>query len=115
MKQETLNILFLILKNKQKLLKNGETPVILRVTIEGRGSDEARIQRSIDPKLWDQAKGRSKGKDWASLELGIFSYFVRKRRKIFISIMDLMNAPMMHPVCNINRKMDLKQQYETPH
>ncbi len=69
MKQETLSILFLILKNKHKLLKNGEAPVILRVTIEGRGSDEARIQRSIDPKLWDQAKGRSKGKDRASLEL----------------------------------------------
>ena len=69
MKQETLSILFFILKNKNKLLKNGEAPVIMRVTIEGRGSDEVRIQRSISPNLWDQAKGRSKGKDRASLEL----------------------------------------------
>jgi hypothetical protein len=69
MKQETLSILFFILKNKNKLLKNGEAPVILRVTIEGRGSDEVRIQRSISPNLWDQAKGRSIGKDRASLEL----------------------------------------------
>lgn len=69
MKQETLSILFYILKSQNKLLKNGEAAVILRVTIEGRGSDEARIQRSILPHLWDQAKGRSKGKDRASLEL----------------------------------------------
>lgn len=67
MKQETLSILFFILKTR--LLKNGEAPVILRVTIEGRGSDEVRIQRSINPNLRDQAKGRSEGKDRASPEL----------------------------------------------
>jgi integrase len=72
MKQETLSILFFILKNKNKLLKNGEAPVLLRVTIERRGSDEVRIQRSTNPNLWDQAKGRSKGKDHASLELNDF-------------------------------------------
>jgi hypothetical protein len=49
MKQETLSILFFILKTR--LLKNGEAPVMLRVTIEGRGSDEVRIQRSISPNL----------------------------------------------------------------
>ncbi len=69
MKQETLSILFFILKNKNRLLKNGEAPVILRVTIEGRGSDEVRIQRSVPVHLWNAAKGCSKGKDRAAQEL----------------------------------------------
>jgi hypothetical protein len=65
-----LSILFFILKTR--LLKNGEAPVILRVTIEGRGSDEAQIQRSVNPNLEDQARSRSKGKDRASLELNSY-------------------------------------------
>ena len=59
MKGNTLNVMFFILKNK--LLKNGEAPVVLRVTINGQ-RDEIRIQRSIPVELWDNAKMRSKGR-----------------------------------------------------
>jgi hypothetical protein len=66
MKQETMNILFFILKNR--VLRNGEAPILLRVTIGGV-YDEIRIQRSVSVNLWNQAKGLSKGKDRTSLEL----------------------------------------------
>ena len=44
MKQGTMNILFFVLKTK--LLKNGEAPVLMRITING-DYDDARIQRSV--------------------------------------------------------------------
>lgn len=66
MTQEKLNILFFILK--KRLLKNGQSPILVRVTIDGV-YDEARILRSIAVPLWNQAKGCSKGKDKASVEL----------------------------------------------
>lgn len=56
MKGNTLNVMFFILKNK--LLKNGEAPVVLRVTINGQ-RDEIRIQRSISVELWDNAKEKT--------------------------------------------------------
>ncbi len=66
MKQGTMNILFFVLKTK--LLKNGEAPIIMRITINGQ-YEEIRIQRSVPLKNWNTAKGCSKGKDRASIEL----------------------------------------------
>lgn len=66
MKQGTMNILFFVLKTK--LLKNGDAPILMRITINGR-YEETRIQRSIPIKLWNAAKGCSKGKDRISNEL----------------------------------------------
>lgn len=66
MKQGTMNILFFILKTK--LLKNGEAPILMRITIDGH-YEEVRIQRSVPPKLWDSSKGCSKGKDRAGKEI----------------------------------------------
>jgi hypothetical protein len=66
MKQETLSIAFFI--RKTNLLKNGEAPITIRVTFKGV-SEEARIHRTIDPRLWNQAKSCSKGKDKSSLEI----------------------------------------------
>lgn len=66
MKQGTMNILFFVLKTK--LLKNGEAPILMRITINGQ-YEETRIQRSIPLKQWNAAKGFSKGKDRASNEL----------------------------------------------
>ena len=54
MKQGTMNILFFVLKTK--LLKNGEAPVLMRITING-DYDDARIQRSVPLNLWNAAKG----------------------------------------------------------
>lgn len=69
MKQGTMNILFFVLKTK--LLKNGEAPILMRITINGQ-YEEVRIQRSVSLKLWNAAKGSSKGKDRISNELNIF-------------------------------------------
>lgn len=69
MKQGTMNILFFVLKTK--LLKNGEAPILMRVTINGQ-YEEARIQRSVPLKMWNASKGCSKGKDRAVNELNNF-------------------------------------------
>lgn len=66
MKQGTMNILFFVLKTK--LLKNGEAPILMRITINGQ-YEETRIQRSVPLKLWNAAKGCSKGKDRTANEL----------------------------------------------
>ncbi len=66
MKQDSLSILFFVLKGR--LLKNGEAPIILRVTLNGK-EDQARVLRSVPLQLWNRAKGRSSGKDAASKEL----------------------------------------------
>lgn len=76
MKGNTLNVMFFILKNK--LLKNGEAPVVLRVTINGQ-RDEIRIQRSIPVELWDNAKMRSKGRGRSSAELNMCLETLRDR------------------------------------
>lgn len=69
MKQESMKVLFFIRKSKR--LKNGEVPIFLRVTIHGQ-QDEIRIQRSVSLKLWNNAKGCSKGKDRVSMELNSY-------------------------------------------
>ena len=66
MRQGTMNILFFVLKTK--LLKNGEVPILMRVTINGQ-YDEVRIQRSVPLKQWNAAKGRSTGKGREANEL----------------------------------------------
>ena len=76
MKGNTLNVMFFILKNK--LLKNGEAPVVLRVTINGQ-RDEIRIQRSISVELWDNAKMRSKGRGRSSAELNMYLETLKDR------------------------------------
>ena len=64
-----MNILFFVLKTK--LLKNGEAPVLMRITING-SYDDARIQRSVPLNLWNAAKGCSKGRDRASIALNTY-------------------------------------------
>ena len=61
-----MNILFFVLKTK--LLKNGEAPILMRVTINGQ-YDEIRTQRSVPLKQWNAAKGRSIGKGRAANDL----------------------------------------------
>lgn len=64
--RSTLNVLFYI--KKQKLLKTGEAPICMRVTINKR-KQEIMVKRSIPVELWDQKKEYSKGKDRAAKEL----------------------------------------------
>src|ERR1017187_6426554 len=58
MKRATLNFLFFI--TWKKLLKTGEAPVYMRITIDGDIA-EASLKRSINPKLWDTTRNKAKG------------------------------------------------------
>ncbi len=58
MRRRTFSILFFIRKNK--LLKNGETPICLRITVDGR-TCEIQIKRSVPVSQWNQAKECVKG------------------------------------------------------
>lgn len=51
MKQGTMNILFFVLKTK--LLKNGEAPILMRITINGQ-YEEIRIQDTASKSVSDK-------------------------------------------------------------
>lgn len=76
--RETMSLLFFI--KKTKLLKNGEAPICLRVTVN-RQIAEIRIKRSVPIEKWNQAKGCANGKDRQSKELN--SYLDTVRYKMF--------------------------------
>lgn len=55
MKQKTFNILFFL--KKARLLKNGEAPICMRITVN-RPPCEILIGHSAPVEQWDQAKGK---------------------------------------------------------
>lgn len=58
-KRNTLSVLFII--KKSKLLKNGEAPVCMRITVNKRVA-EVMIKRSIPVDLWNQKRNVPKEK-----------------------------------------------------
>ena len=76
MKRNTLSVLFII--KKAKLLKNGEAPVCMRITVNKRVA-EVMIKRSIPVDLWNQKKECSKGKDRVATELNHYISTVRAK------------------------------------
>ncbi|MDH6356552.1 site-specific integrase [Parabacteroides sp. PF5-9] len=76
MKRKTFNVLFFIRKNK--LMKNGEAPICLRITVEGRMSD-IQIKRSVPIELWNQAKEHVIGKGKMADELNNYITSIRIR------------------------------------
>ena len=66
MKQEMMNVLVYIIKTRK--LKNGECPVLLRVTIDRVYSD-IRIKRSVKEKIWDVKLGMCRRKSQEANEL----------------------------------------------
>ena len=76
MKRNTLSVLFII--KKTKLLKNGEAPVCMRITVNKRVA-EVMIKRSIPVDLWNQKKECSKGKDRVATELNHYINTVRAK------------------------------------
>ena len=66
MARKTFNVLFFI--KKARLLKNGEAPACMRITVNGCMVDVL-VKRSCPVNLWNQAKENSKGKDRMSVEL----------------------------------------------
>ena len=75
-KRNTLSVLFII--KKAKLLKNGEAPICMRITVNKRVA-EIMIKRSIPVDLWNQKKECSKGKDRVATELNHYINTVRAK------------------------------------
>ena len=65
-RKSTFSILFFI--KRKKPLKNGDAPVYMRITVDGRFL-EASLKRGVNPKTWNEKKQRSTGRDRLSLEL----------------------------------------------
>ena len=76
MKRHYFSILFFI--RKTKLLKNGEAPVCLRVTVDGQRF-EIQIKRSVNLSNWDHKKGFAIGRDAKSMELNHYLEVVRTK------------------------------------
>ena len=76
MKRHYFSILFFI--RKTKLLKNGEAPVCLRVTVDGQRF-EIQIKRSVNLNNWDHKKGFAIGRDAKSMELNHYLEVVRTK------------------------------------
>lgn len=74
--KQTFNVLFFI--RKTKLKKSGDTPIMLRITIEGQ-LVEMQLKRDVKPSFWNQSKERCTGKDSASLEINRYLESVKLR------------------------------------
>ena len=74
MARKSFSVLFFI--KKGKLLKNGEAPVCMRITVNGCMADVS-IKRSCPVNLWNPAKENSKGKDRMSVELNHYLEITR--------------------------------------
>lgn len=66
MERNTFNSLFFI-KRKQ-LLRNGEAPIYLRITVMGERA-EMSTNQSVNPNLWDSKKGLGAGRSTSAYEL----------------------------------------------
>ena len=58
--------------------KSGETPIMLRITIEGQLT-ELQLKRDVMPNLWNQRKERCSGKDLTSVEINRYLESVKLR------------------------------------
>ncbi|MDH6306703.1 site-specific recombinase XerD [Parabacteroides sp. PF5-5] len=74
--KQTFNVLFFV--RRTKLKKTGDTPIMLRITIEGQ-LVEMQLKRDVKPNLWNQNKERCTGKDAASLEINRYLESVKLR------------------------------------
>ena len=76
MKRQTFNVLFFI--RKTRTVKSGETPIMLRITIQGQLA-EMQLKRTVKPELWSQAKEKCTGKDAKSVEVNRYLESVKLR------------------------------------
>lgn len=75
-KKSTFSLMYYI--KKTKLLKNGEAPICLRITIQGQYA-EIMVKRSIAVHLWNQPKECSNGKGYLDKELNHYLDTVKAR------------------------------------
>ena len=78
MQRNYFSILFFI--RRTRLLKNGEAPIGLRITVNGQRA-EMQIKRSVAEERWNASKGCVTGKDRKALELN--QYLESVRTKIY--------------------------------
>jgi hypothetical protein len=76
MKRATFAILFFIRRTSK--LKNGESPLFVRITINGKRADIS-LKRSIDSKLWNTNKNNAKGNNRSAKEINHHIDSVRSR------------------------------------
>ncbi len=76
MQKSTFSLLFII--KKSKLRKNGEAPICLRITVNGR-IEEIMIKRTVPIASWNQSKECSNGKDYAAKELNHYLSTIKAR------------------------------------
>ena len=76
MKKKTFTILFYV--KRTKLLRNGEAPIFMRITVDGIRS-EMSIQRSIPLSEWIEKKGCAKSTNAKNRELNHFLEHIRHK------------------------------------
>jgi len=76
MKRATFAILFFIRRTSK--LKNGESPILVRITINGKRADIS-LKRSIDAKLWNTDKNCVKGNNRSAKEINHYIDSFRSR------------------------------------
>lgn len=76
MERVTFSLLFYI--RRTKLNRNGESPIMFRITVNGVRAD-ASLKKSILPSLWDSKKGKAKEKNRDCKELNLYLDAVRGR------------------------------------
>lgn len=79
MKRATFSLLFYI--KRTKLLKNGNAPIYLKITVNGK-SAELSVQRDVPCKLWDTKRNQAKGSSNEARELN--DYITSIRGQIFM-------------------------------
>ena len=75
--QQFFNATFIA--RKARVLRNGEVPIILRITIAVQRA-ELNINRTVNPDMWVAAKGMSKGKSRADIELNAPNTAIKCKR-----------------------------------
>ena len=76
MEKNYFTILFFI--RKSIALKNGEVPIYLRITIDGKRS-EMLIKRSVNPNQWNSIKECATGKNEKCNEINMFLETIRAK------------------------------------
>lgn len=85
---------------KSKLLKNGEAPVCMYITVNKRVA-EVMIKRSIPVDLWNQKKECSKRKDRVATELNHYINTVRAKVLQIHRELEIDNKPITADIIRI--------------
>lgn len=104
---KTLGILFLLRKSKENK-KTGESPIYLRLTVDGQRS-EMSINRTINSSRWNPEAGRASGSNENSKALNAFIDSIRAKvyqhqRKLIESDMEVTASTLMNSLKGIDEK-----------